>query len=344
MIQHKFMRTTAGVVAVVLLLALASTAAALEDIRLTDTRTFNVGAEPEIDIGTISGDITYEVTDGTEATIEIVTVVRADDEDEARQIAEMIDINVDGRDGLLEASVDYPDDLSRDLRKQFGRDRSISVNFHISGPKGASGYMSSVSGDVRADGVTGPLKLNTVSGNVLAKNIERRVVAKSVSGDVDVSGCADRLTANSVSGHITATDCTSDVKATSTSGDIELAGIGGDVSAHTTSGNIDVEHRSGGLSAETVSGDITARSESSSGELVIESLSGSVELFADTEKIGRIALSTFSGDIHMKGTDADRKRLRDGFDGRGDLRLTLGNGDLDVRAKTHSGDIWIREF
>ena len=344
MTQHKFARTTAAVVATLLLLACATTADALENIRLTDTKTFNVGTEPEIDLSAVSGDVTYEVTSGTEAKVEIVTIVRADDEDEARQIQEMIDVTVDGRDGLLEAYVEYPDDFSHDLRREFGRDRSISVSFHVTGPKGASGHMSSVSGDVRVDGVTGPLKLNAVSGNVTAKNIERRVAAKSVSGEVDVSDCADRVSASSVSGDITVTNCDNEVEAGTTSGDIELTGIGGDVLANSTSGNIDVDHRSGGLSAETVSGDISVRSESSSGALGMESLSGSVELFADTDKIGRVALSTYSGDIHMKGDRADRKRMRDGFNGRGDLHLTLGNGDLDIRAKTHSGDIWIREL
>ncbi len=337
-------RTTAGAVAVILLLAGASTAAAWEDIRLTETKTFNVGAEPELDISTISGDITYTVATGTEATVDIVIDVRAEDKDEAEQIRDMIDIDVDGSDGMLEAYVKYPDDLGRDLRRKFGKERSISVSFHVTGPKDASGHLTSVSGDVRAEGLTGSLNLKTVSGNLDVQSIERRLTVTSVSGDVDVSDCGDRVVVNSVSGDVRVANCGGDVKARSVSGNLDLSGIDGEVAANTTSGDIDVSHKSGGMSIQTISGDVSARSESSAGEIDVESMSGSVELFADTNKIGRIALSTFSGDIHMKNDPTLEKRSRHGFSGRGDLHLTLGNGDLDVRAKTHSGDIWIREL
>jgi len=344
MTQHKFIRTTAVAVAIVAVLSAVSVAYALEDIRLKDTKTFTVGAAPELDISAINGDVTYTVVEGTEAKVEILTEVRAENEEEAQRIQEMIEINVDGGDGFIEASVKHPDDFWSKMRHKFGRDREISVSFHISGPRGASGRLASVSGDVDAKDVTGPLKMNAVSGNILARNIGERLEAKSVSGDVDVSDCGGRVTAKNVSGDIIVANCGGSVTAGTTSGEIRLSGVEGGVFAHTTSGDIDIEHRSGDLSAETVSGDITARSESSDGDLEVESLSGSVELYADTDKIGRIALSTFSGDIHMKDDPTNGKRARKGFNGRGDLHLTLGNGNLDVRAKTHSGDIWVREL
>jgi DUF4097 and DUF4098 domain-containing protein YvlB len=331
-------------VAAILLLACASTATALEEIQFTDTKTFDVGNELELDISTISGDISYTVGRGTEATVEIVIDVRADDEDEAQEIRELIDISVEGGRGMLEASVEYPDDFSRDLRREFGKKRSISVSFLITGPEEANGHFASVSGDALVEGLTGPVEISTVSGHVIAKRVERRISAGSVSGDVDVSDCGDRVSANSVSGSVHVENCGGDVKAGTVSGVVDLFGISGSVSVNTTSGDVSAEHNSGDMTIETVSGDVMARSESSEGEIDVESMSGSVELFADKDKIGRIALSTFSGDIHMKNAPTGKKKSRRGFDGRGDLHLTLGNGDLDVRATTHSGDIWVREL
>ena len=59
--RQLFARTAAGAVAVILLLACASTAAALEEIQITETKTFDVGAQPEIDISTISQEEAVEL-------------------------------------------------------------------------------------------------------------------------------------------------------------------------------------------------------------------------------------------------------------------------------------------
>lgn len=55
--QQTFARIAAGAVAVLLVLAGASIAAAVEDIQFTDTKTFNAGTSPEFDISNLSGDI-----------------------------------------------------------------------------------------------------------------------------------------------------------------------------------------------------------------------------------------------------------------------------------------------
>ena len=359
---HTRTRILTGAIGLLLALSLATAASALEDFQFTEKTAIEVGNKPEVELESVAGDVTYTATNGTKATVEIIIDVRAEDENEAAQIRKMLDINVNGADGRLEASVKRPEDFSKMLRREFGKKRSISVSFHVTGPKGASGHFSSVSGDVNVEGIAGPAEISTVSGHALAGNVIGRVEAGSVSGDVEVSDCGDRVRAKSVSGDVQVEDCRDDVTAGSVSGSVYVSGvlgsavvstvsgrvdlenIGGEVAVSTTSGDVIADHESGDMTIETVSGDISARSESNNGELVFESTSGSVEIFADTDHMGRVALSTFSGDIRMKNAPANKKKSKRGFSGRGDLHLTLGNGELDVKASTHSGDIWIREL
>lgn len=348
--------------AALLVVGFGADVSALEDIQFTETKTFEVGSEPEIDLETVAGDIEYTATSGNDASVEIVIDVRADDDAEAQRMRDEIEIIVDGRDGMLEAKVERPRDFSKLLRREYGKNHSISVSFYITGPEGASGFVSSVSGNALVDGITGPVDISTVSGDLNARKITKRLSANTVSGDLEVSDCGERVNTKTVSGSLRVQNCGDDLRAGSVSGRIDIAGVRGDVEAssvsgdvqiqdadgevavNTTSGDIDIEHKSGNTYIETVSGDVAARSMSSAGEVVVESTSGSIELHADADNIGRIALATFSGDIRLHDSFGGTRKAKRGFLGRGNLNLKLGNGDLDVRVSTHSGDIRILEL
>ena len=353
--KMRFVVVTLTLVALCLASA-ATSALALEKFEFTDTKSFTVGSSPELDLESIAGNLTYEVVDGTEATVEIVVHVRADDEKEELEIRDEVEVKVDGSNGELEATVDRPKDFSKRLRKKYGKNRSISVSFHVTGPQGAYGYLSTISGDTRVSGIAGPVDLSTVSGNAEALDVTKRVKAHTVSGDAALANCGEMIVVNTVSGDIRVDDAGADVRAGSVSGRIDIEGAGGDVesssvsgrvslsdiagevSATTTSGDIRVAHKSGDLDAETVSGDIVARSTSTEGSVIMYTTSGSIELYTDPDHVGEVLLSSFSGEIHLDTDVKVRKQSRRGLKG------TMGDGDVTVEVVTHSGDIVLGEL
>jgi DUF4097 and DUF4098 domain-containing protein YvlB len=327
----------------------APKAGSLDEYVFTDTKTFEIGSQPDVSIKTVSGDVIYTGSDTETATVQVEIIVRADDEEEAERIRDEVDIILEGGNGFLDARVERPDDFHKWLRREFGQNRSISVSFDVRGPQGAEGELSSVSGDVELEN-SGSMAVGTVSGNVTVNDIEGRIQANSVSGDVTVTGCTGRARAKSVSGDVRVERCGADLSVHSTSGTIEafdiegsvegatvsgrltLKGIGGEVSASTTSGDITIEHRSGDLTIETISGNIRARS-TAEDHLSATSLSGTIELAVRTDAIGEVILETFSGDIETDAPVRVRKHSRRRLVGQ----MGDGNGKLEI--ETHSGDI-----
>jgi DUF4097 and DUF4098 domain-containing protein YvlB len=344
-----------------LLVVLAVTCAttptwALEEFRLADTKTFEVGSTPEIILETINGDVSYTGAAGTQASVDIIVVVRAKDEAEAKEIRDELGIRVEGRDGMLEATVKQPRDFSRWLEELFGRSRSISVSFHVNGPKGATGEMSSVSGEARISGITGPIDISSVSGDIVAENVAGRVKAnavsgsveitrcrgpvhaETVSGDVAVDSCGGTLEAETVSGALKASMIAGDVDASTVSGDVRLRSIKGTVAASTTSGEITVEHEGGSLDLHSISGDLVAHSAKASGRLVLETVSGSVKVYVDSKDIGGVRLSSSSGEIQVDVGLKVQKHSRHEMSGR------LGDGNSELEVSTASGDILLGEL
>jgi len=328
----------------------------LEEYRFTETKTFEVGTVPEIKLETVNGDVRYTVSPGTQAAVTVVTVVEAADEAEAAEIRQMVPVVLEGRTGALTAKTDHPDDFWRTLRRRFGRERSISITFEVTGPAGAGGFLSSVSGNAEVSGADGPFDVQSVSGNVIVENVRKRIVAGSVSGNCDLLQCGDRVRANSVSGNVTVRGCASDARletvsgdiiaadiaggadATTISGEVELTGVGGDLSVSSTSGNVEAEHKAGDVRIETVSGDIWLNTESDEGMVSAKSVSGNVRLATDPAHLGHLDLSTFSGDIEVASDLKGRFPMR-GLRGNGNVSLTIGDGGLDLQIDTQSGDI-----
>ncbi len=346
----------ASLSAILIVIAASSPASALEEFRLTDTKTFEVGSAPDINLETVNGDVSYTATAGTKATVDIIVLVRARDEAEAKEIRDQIGIRVEGSDGLLEAVVKHRRDFNHWLQDLFGRSRSISVSFHVHGPSGATGEMSSVSGEARITGTSGPIQINSVSGDVTAERVSSRVRAtavsggvhvsdcrgpvhaETVSGDVDVDICGSTLKAETVSGSLTAAGVAGDVDASTTSGDILVKQVKGTVAGNTTSGQITVENEGGSFDLHSVSGDLTVRSAKSTGRLACETVSGSVKVYVNAKEVSDVRLSSNSGDIQVDAGLRVRKHSRHELSGR------LGDGPSELEISTSSGDILLGEL
>ncbi len=340
-----------GVTALVTLSALfASPVTALETFKHVDTKSFDIGSTPNINIEAISGDVSFLGTEGGSATVEIVIEIRAKNAAEADEIRSHLNLIVEGESGYLDVRMTESRDFYNWLRDEYSRHHHVSVGFHVTGPRGADGTVSSVSGNAAVESAKGPIEVTSVSGDVLAIGIEQSVRASTTSGNVDVRRASGIVIAQSVSGDVTASECGGDLDIESTSGnvharevggtvtaetvsgDIETLGIAGAVSAESVSGSVWIENREGSVQASTISGDIDVQTQTV-GDVGLESLSGSVNLALEPQPFGEVYLSAPSG-----GIDSDLPiKIRRQSEGR--LQGTLGSGTARLRVTTDSGDI-----
>jgi len=190
-------------------------------------------------------------------------------------------------------------------------------------PKAASIEADSVSADITISGSRGEsIMLNTVSGDLEIDATPQRLELQSVSGDVEFDGSAARSSTETVSGEIT------------------LIGVAGEVSVSTVSGDVSLE--AGEVTRgrfESVSGEMTlALALGEDGRLTCDSMSGDVKLRLPASQQAEFTAQSYSGNINTEFGSSARVSKGPGVV----LRHREGDSGAQIRLETFSGDISIR--
>jgi DUF4097 and DUF4098 domain-containing protein YvlB len=230
-----------------LVLCAAASHAALAD---QWSKSFSVGAKPELRVETSDGNVTLRVGSNSaiEAHVETsgwkigpgeVTVT-------ARQNGDFVEVNV----RIPQRHFD------------FGH-RSVKIEVQV--PRQTKSDIHTGDGNIRANGLRGDTRLSTHDGNIEGEEFDGALQATSGDGNIRVRGRFDGLTLRSGDGHINA-----DVQAGSRmsgiwtvhSGDGGVTlrlpdGFAADIDAHTGDGRITVDlplTTSGGIQEHSVNG------------------------------------------------------------------------------------------
>jgi DUF4097 and DUF4098 domain-containing protein YvlB len=268
------------------------------------TKTVRIGADGELTLANIAGDIVVTRAGGSEATIEIVKTARARTDEEAREQLGLVTVAVTERGSRAEVRTVYPrDEDRRNNRRNF----NVSVAYNVSTPANTRLTIGSVSGSIRVSDIKGDLSANSISGAVRIANAGRISAAKSVSGDVEIVD-------------------------TQTDGAVEVQSVSGNVLLRKlTSRRIDAGSVSGSVTVQDVQSD----------RVEAHSVSGNVEFGGVLTKGGRYALNSHSGDVRVAvGGGTGFEIEANSFSGslRSDLALSLqGNSDRRENRRTLRG-------
>jgi DUF4097 and DUF4098 domain-containing protein YvlB len=262
------------------------------------TRTVKIGADGELDLSNISGDIVVTRGSGTEATLNIVKSARARTAEDAKRILPLVEIVITERNGRAEVRTRYPN--QDELRQSGLRNINVSVTFTITAPQGARLTLGSISGNVSVSDIKGDLALNSISGNVRVAGAGRITTAKSVSGAVEVTDTQ----------------------------------IDGGLEAGSVSGSIIIRKvRARRLDIGTVSGDVVVQ-DAQCDRVEGHSVSGNVEFSGTLARNGRYELNSHSGDIRIAvPADVGFELDANSFSGsiRSDLPVTVRGRDATTR-------------
>ena len=212
------------VAAAVLCAAWAATAGA-QDFR----QSFNLAQGGSITIKNVSGDINISGYDG--ATVEVSAYKEGRDRDQ-------VSVENLSTPNHVSLRAEYPHNCECDasLRFEVKVPRSVRFNFE---------RISTASGNLNAENVTGRVEMNTASGDVLLSGVSGEIRASSASGTVKVKDSAGSVNASSASGNV----------------EVELSRVEGDGDMHFSSASGNVEVRlpatiDATVEMSTVSGDL----------------------------------------------------------------------------------------
>lgn len=257
----------------------------------------NVAQGATLRVFTFAGTVTVRAASGSEARITGTT--RNADAGEIRY-----DSSRAGGDVRVCALYDDAECTESGIRREGRSNRSgrAQADFVVEVPRGVHVRVSSGSGEVSVEGVSG------------------NVHAASGSGTVRVGSGAAEVRASSGSGEVTVDGALGPVQASTGSGEVRITTGRGPVTASTGSGDIDV-------SMASLAG---------SDDMRFSSGSGSITLRLPADFSANFHATTGSGDI-----ESDFQMVLQGRLSRHSIRATIGGGGRELRMTTGSGDIRI---
>jgi DUF4097 and DUF4098 domain-containing protein YvlB len=311
-----------------------------EDRRVEQVETFSrsvkVGAQGELDLQNMSGSVTVTRGSGNELKIDAVKKARAATEQAAREMLQLVTIEVSERAGRVEVRTRYPHFDRERQRRGEHRNMNVSVAYNITAPAGTRMRINSMSGGISVSDIGGELSLEAMSGHITVERAARLVAAKTMSGDVTVTDAKSdvMLTTGSMSGDVTLKQVTArEISAEVISGTITLIDVGCDrLGAQTTSGNV------------TFEGKLADR-----GRYKFGAHSGNIKIALTGDTGFELDANSWGGNVKselaLKNTEqgvADSRRARGGSGGRTRmLKGTYGDGSAVLDLSTFSGTILI---
>jgi DUF4097 and DUF4098 domain-containing protein YvlB len=286
------------------------------------TRTFRGGQE--LLLSNVAGDINI-TRGGNEITVEIIETARGRDDADAKEMLQIVDVEILERNNRVEVRTRYPQ--GDEMRRNNRRNVNVWVTYNVTAPAGSRVRATSISGSIMARDIRGEVSAESVSGTVRIINGGRVASAKSISGNVEVveSEIDGSLNASTASGSVVLRKVKArQVQAGSISGDVVLEDVDAQqVEGQTVSGSV----KFGGALAR-------------GGRYEFTSHSGSVTAALGGNAGFEIEATSFSGSIRSDfsfGTSGDPERGRP----RRSLRGVVGDGSSVVELTTFSGSIVI---
>jgi DUF4097 and DUF4098 domain-containing protein YvlB len=347
-------------ISIALSICLSYSAAPAERYTFPFHKELRTGGNPSLRVRNTSGEIKIESHPENKVIIDAFKVVKADNHEKAKRMADEIEVIIENRDSQIEIKTRYPSRRSRGLmRRLFSSGGSISmrVDYHILVPQEIDLNILGTSGDVSISDISGEVEVNVTSGDLSARRIEGDIDLESTSGDMEIfnvegditvratssdlemSAITGNVQISSTSGNTSVEEIAGSVRIDKTSGDVYLDRIRGNIQVSSSSGDLIVDQVEGGLDLETSSGDIEVETEIwPEYEYHAETSSGSIDLTLPEDSDAQVALRTSSGSIKSELPLVLSTISRNSFRGE------LGSGGPEIHLVTSSGEIKLREY
>jgi DUF4097 and DUF4098 domain-containing protein YvlB len=264
----------------ILMLVNFNTAVA-DDIILRE-ETLSTSAGKELKVKTFSGDVKVSTWSSSEVYVKIIG------NEEAK---ENLDFKIENSDDGVDISIkkNSTDDFS-----------NLNLSIEIKTPQIYNADISTASGDLELNGLSGNIKMKTASGDIKTS---------------ETTGSADLKTAG---GDIKSSDYTGDISVSTAGGDITLDGSNGNVSGATAGGNIKL------IYSGTNSG------------IKLTTSGGDIEISLPGDFAANCKLTTISGEIMSdipitSESKVSETKLKGTMNGGGEqLKCSTSSGDIKI--------------
>lgn len=300
----------------------------------TVSRSVKIGGRGEIVLSNLAGDIVITRGGGNEVHIEAVKTAHGRNAEDAREMLQLVQVNIAERETRAEARVHYP---RGDRRTSQGatahRNLNVSVAYNVTAPEHAAVTVRTLSGSIKVSDIKGELSLASTSGNVSIYNAANVSDAKSTSGQVEIAN----------------TRSETDIEASSISGNVIVRQVRAPrMELGSVSGRVFIQQvECPRIDAQSMSGDVELATElAKNGRYDLNSHSGTIRIIVTGNRGFELDANSFSGtvraDVQLSGeVVAAGARGGGNAAGRGirSLRGSYGDGSAAIDVTTFSGNV-----
>jgi DUF4097 and DUF4098 domain-containing protein YvlB len=271
------------------------------------------GTSSTLDVQTESGSIAITGADTETFTIEARIAGHAPTEEEAKELAEQVEITAAQVGDTLRVRAKKP---------ELKNNRSVSVSYTISSPRRVNVDCHSSYGSVSVADIEGTVNGKSTNGSIKAENIQGATDLDTSYGSITCNAIAGKsVTLRSTNGSITIADCKGTLKANTSYGSVACRQFSdGDLSLKSTNGRIELTDASFGSCDVDTSYGLVACARVKGDRVKLQSGNGNMEL--NDAQAGKIEMSTSYGGIKA------------GQITTGDLTARSGNGSVNVTCST----------
>lgn len=224
-----------------------------------------------------NGNITIQSGSGSQLQIEATVYVAINDEKEAAEVANQMQIKQSFSGQTLKLDTEGGEyDSGFWSKKRPAMDIIITVPAQLR----ANMDIELTNGRLKADQLElkKQFKVRNTNGEIQLTGIEADIDLESTNGRVATSNTKGRLKLNTTNGSIEIGNHEGDAQLGSTNGELRITGVTGSIKAETTNGNIKITEALRALKAETTNGALEVTSHSVNGEWDLKTNHGSMNL------------------------------------------------------------------
>jgi len=151
------------------------------------SKTFTLGATPQVGVDTLNGDITVVADGGSEVRFTATERIRAEDQAALQRAQRDVKLDVTSTSDRLTLYVDGPFRNQHGwFWDQDGRGYEVAYSFELHVPAGTQVDLRTVNGDEKVTGIAGGFHTGSVNGNLDLEQMQGAGRASTVNGSLKV--------------------------------------------------------------------------------------------------------------------------------------------------------------
>lgn len=295
----------------------------------TVARQIALDGSDTLDVLTRSGSLTVTGSDVTDCNVVATIIAHAPTEEEARELAEQVEILGQSTGSILKIRAQKPN---------LSNNRSIDISYTITVPRRMNVCCDSGYGRLNASHIEGRLDGRSSNGSIEVEDVRGPTDIKTSYGSIACRDMVGPMTLRSSNGSIRAADLRGSVDAETSYGSIACEDVSdGDLRLKSSNGKVEISNASFGLCAASSSYGVVSGKGLQGDSIELHSSNGGVEL-ADVQAED-IDLSSSCGSI--RATQTATKSLK-AASGNGGVRIVCSPAapaDLHAQLKSSYGSI-----